>query len=113
MANGKGKNFLVGTFASRATAQRFSLRRRRGSHSAPRKRSDSRAAGRGLGVAGRARRQARRGLRRGCERSAVPAAGAPGTRRIVPLMGYLLDANAVIGLLKDVTSRLAKRARRE
>ncbi len=29
------------------------------------------------------------------------------------MMRYLLDANAVIGLLNDSTSRLAKRARRE
>jgi predicted nucleic acid-binding protein len=28
-------------------------------------------------------------------------------------MGYLLDANVVIGLLNDATSKLAQRARRE
>src|SRR5262249_12050225 len=44
---------------------------------------------------------------------ATAAAGAIGARQAVPLMRYLLDANAVIDLLNDATSQLARRARRE
>src|SRR5206468_4757351 len=41
------------------------------------------------------------------------AAGASCARRIVPLMRYLLDANAVIALLNDTASKTASRVRRE